>query len=77
MSVTEIISELPQLTAAERAALRQRQRELNEQDGVQFSHDSAGLPGSAAVLPYPPGDWSRHKLEQLFDAGGESTCPQS
>ena len=41
MSATEIMSELPKLSADERAALRQRLRELDEQDDVQFLQDSA------------------------------------
>ena len=40
MSATEIMSELPKLSAVERAALRQRLRELDEQDDVQFLNDS-------------------------------------
>ena len=40
MSVTEIIQELPKLTADERAVVRQRLRELEEQDEVQFLNDS-------------------------------------
>lgn len=35
------MSELPKLSAEERTALRQRLRELEEQDDVQFLHDSA------------------------------------
>ena len=41
MSATEIMSELPKLSAVERAALRRRLRELDEQDDVQFLNDSA------------------------------------
>lgn len=41
MSATEIMDELPKLSADERAALRQRLRELDEQDDVQFLQDSA------------------------------------
>jgi len=41
MSAAEIMSELPKLSAEERATLRQRLRELEEQDDVQFLHDSA------------------------------------
>jgi hypothetical protein len=41
MSATEIMRELPKLSAEDRAALRQRLRELDEQDDVQFLHDSA------------------------------------
>jgi hypothetical protein len=41
MSATEIIRELPKLSANDRAALRQRLRELDEQDDVQFLNDSA------------------------------------
>jgi hypothetical protein len=41
MSTAEIINELPKLTAEERAVLRQRLRELEEQDGLQFLNESA------------------------------------
>ena len=41
MSVAEIILELPKLTPEERAAIRRRLRELDEQDGVMFLHESA------------------------------------
>lgn len=41
MSATEIMSELPKLSAEERALLRRRLRELEEQDDLQFLHDSA------------------------------------
>lgn len=41
MSAAEIIQELPKLTADERAIVRQRLRELEEQDEVQFLNDSA------------------------------------
>ncbi len=41
MSAAEIIQELYKLTADERAAIRQRLRELEEQGGVQFLNDSA------------------------------------
>ena len=41
MSAAEIMNELPKLTADERAALRQRLRELEEKDDLQFLHDSA------------------------------------
>jgi hypothetical protein len=41
MSAAEIMQELPKLTADERAAIRQRLRELEEQDEVQFLNDSA------------------------------------
>lgn len=41
MSATEIMSALPKLSADERAALRQRLRELDEQDDIQFLNDSA------------------------------------
>lgn len=41
MSAAEIMRELPKLSAEDRAALRQRLRELDEQDDVQFLHDSA------------------------------------
>ena len=40
MSATEIIKELPKLTADERSIVRQRLRELEEQDEVQFLNDS-------------------------------------
>ncbi len=41
MSVAEIIRELPKLTAAERSVIRQRLRELEEQDASQFLHEAA------------------------------------
>jgi hypothetical protein len=41
MSVEEIIRELSRLTADERAAIRQRLSELEEQGEVQFLNDSA------------------------------------
>jgi len=41
MSAAEIMNELPKLSAEERALLRQRLRELDEQDDLQFLHDSA------------------------------------
>ena len=41
MSAAEILNELPKLTAEERAALRQRLRELEEPDESQFLNDSA------------------------------------
>ena len=41
MSATEIINALPKLTAEERAAVRQRLRELEERDEIQFLNDSA------------------------------------
>ena len=41
MSAAEIIQELPKLTADERAAIRQRLRELEEQDGSLFLHEAA------------------------------------
>ena len=40
MSATEIIQELPKLTADERSIVRQRLCELEEQDEVQFLNDS-------------------------------------
>jgi hypothetical protein len=40
VSATEIIQELPKLTADERSIVRQRLRELEEQDEVQFLNDS-------------------------------------
>ena len=41
MSLEEIIRELPRLTAAERAAVRQRLRELEERDAPQCLHEAA------------------------------------
>lgn len=41
MSGAEIMNELPKLSAEERALLRQHLRELEEQDDLQFLHDSA------------------------------------
>jgi uncharacterized protein (DUF169 family) len=41
VSATEIIQELPKLTADERSIIRQRLRELEEQDEVLFLNDSA------------------------------------
>lgn len=41
MSAAEIMNELPKLSAEERALLRQHLRELEEQDDLQFLHDSA------------------------------------
>ena len=41
MSIAEIISELPKLSAKERALLRQRLSELKEQDDLQFLDQSA------------------------------------
>jgi hypothetical protein len=41
MSVAEIIRELPKLTADERAAIRQRLQELEEQDAQMFLHEAA------------------------------------
>ena len=41
MSAAEIIRELSRLTADERAAIRQRLSELEEQGEVQFLNDSA------------------------------------
>lgn len=41
MSAAEIMSELPKLSAKDRALLRRRLRELEEQDDLQFLHDSA------------------------------------
>ncbi len=41
MSAAEIIQELPKLTADERAIVRQRLRELEEQTEIQFLNDSA------------------------------------
>jgi len=41
MSAAEIIQEMSKLTADERAAIRQRLRELEEQGEAQFLNDSA------------------------------------
>ena len=41
MSAAEILNELPKLTADERAALRERLRELEEQDDLQFLHEAS------------------------------------
>ena len=41
MSAIEILNELAKLTAEERAVVRQRLRELEEKDEVQFLSDSA------------------------------------
>jgi hypothetical protein len=41
MSAAEIIQELSRLTADERAAIRQRLREIEEHGEVQFLNDSA------------------------------------
>ena len=41
MSAAEIIKELPNLTAAERSAVRRRLRELEEKDEIHFLHESA------------------------------------
>ena len=41
MSAAEIIRELPKLTADERSSIRQRLRELEEQDEGQFLNDAA------------------------------------
>ena len=41
MSAAEIIQELPKLTADERAAIRQRLHELEEQDESLFLHEAA------------------------------------
>ncbi len=41
MSAAEIMQELPKLTADERAAIRQRLRELGEQDESLFFHEAA------------------------------------
>ncbi len=41
MSAAEIMQELPKLTADERAAIRQRLRELGEQDESLFLHEAA------------------------------------
>ena len=40
MSAAEIMRELSKLTADDRAAIRQRLRDLEEQDEVQFLNDS-------------------------------------
>lgn len=41
MSAAEIIKELPKLSANERAVVRRRLRELEEQDEILFLHESA------------------------------------
>jgi hypothetical protein len=41
MSAVEILAELPKLTSEERSVVRRRLRELDEQDELQFLHDSA------------------------------------
>lgn len=41
MSAAEIIKELPNLSASERAAVRRRLRELEEQDEALFLNESA------------------------------------
>ena len=41
MSAAEIIKELPKLSPDERAAVRRRLRELEEQDETLFLHESA------------------------------------
>jgi hypothetical protein len=41
VSFTEIIEELPKLSAKQRAALSQRLRELDEKDEILFLHESA------------------------------------
>jgi hypothetical protein len=41
MSAAEIMAELPKLTPAERRALAQRLRELEEQEGLDFLHQAA------------------------------------
>ncbi len=41
MSFSEIMKELPALTAEERSALRRRLRELEDQDELLFLHEAA------------------------------------
>jgi hypothetical protein len=41
VSVSEIIAELPKLTADEGSAIRRRLRELEDQDELQFLHEAA------------------------------------
>ena len=41
MIAAEIIAELPKLTTDERSAIRQRLREIEEQDDLLFLHESA------------------------------------
>ena len=41
MSFTEIIEELPRLSAEQRATLLRRLRELDEKDELLFLHESA------------------------------------
>lgn len=41
MSAAQIIAELPKLTVEERSAVRQRLRELDERDEMQFIHEAA------------------------------------
>jgi len=41
MSAAEIISELPKLTAEERAAVLRRLKELEERDELHFLHEAA------------------------------------
>ena len=43
MSAAEIIAALPKLTKEDLAAVRLRLRELDEQDEIQFLHDSATM----------------------------------
>lgn len=42
VSAAEIIKELPKLTPNERAAVRRKLGELEEQDGGLFLHESSG-----------------------------------
>jgi hypothetical protein len=41
VSAAEIIAELPKLTQQDRAAISQRLRELEDEDSLQFLHESA------------------------------------
>jgi hypothetical protein len=41
LSATEIINELPKLTAEDQAAVRRKLHELEEQDAMLFLHESA------------------------------------
>ena len=59
MSAVEILAELPKLTGDERAAIRRRQRELDERDETQFLRESADamfrdMDKQEAGSPLPP-----------------------
>jgi hypothetical protein len=41
MTVAQILTALPNLSAEERKAVARRLRELEEQDGLQFLHEAA------------------------------------